>query len=77
MGIGRTCGGAAINRDDIRRLLAECGLSQRGAARLLGINERTMRRYVLGELPVPKAIELALLGMRRLKLDGERGNPRT
>lgn len=66
-----------MTRDDIRRLLAECGLSQRGAARLLGINERTMRRYVLGELRVPKAIELALLGMRQPKPGGGPGNPHT
>ena len=29
------------------------GLTQVGGAKLLGIDERTSRRYALGELPVP------------------------
>ena len=45
--------------------MGELGLTQRGAARLLGINERTMRRYVLGEARIPKAIELALRGEKK------------
>lgn len=57
---------------DIRDLLAAAGLGQRGAARALGIDERTVRRYVAGDLPVPKVVEVALEGMtgwnRRLKL---------
>ena len=40
-------------------------MSQRGAARELGIGERTMRRYVAGELPVPRPIELALRYLER------------
>jgi hypothetical protein len=40
--------------------LDDAGLSQRGAAREIGIGERTMRRYVAGDLPVPRAIEYAL-----------------
>lgn len=50
---------------ELRALLGELGLTQRGAARLLGINERTMRRYVLGEARTPKAIELALRGQKK------------
>lgn len=58
---------------DIRDLLAAAGLGQRGAARALGIDERTIRRYVAGDLPVPRIVEVALCGMvggwnRRLKL---------
>lgn len=33
----------------IRTLLKRAGLSQLAAARALGVNPRTMRRYVLGE----------------------------
>ncbi len=51
-----------MNAKELRALLAECNLSQRGAAKMLGINERTMRRYVLGEMPVPRLVELALRG---------------
>ena len=44
----------------LRGLLARAGLSQRAAARELHINERTMRRYCAGQLPVPRVVELAL-----------------
>jgi len=44
----------------LRTLLDRAGLSQRSAARLLCIDERTMRRYCAGEYPVPVAVEYAL-----------------
>jgi hypothetical protein len=44
----------------LKRFLKKSGLSQRGSASLVGIDERTMRRYVAGKLPVPRAVELAL-----------------
>lgn len=44
----------------LRKLLDMNGLTQRGAARELGLNERTMRMYVAGDLPVPKVVEMAL-----------------
>jgi transcriptional regulator with XRE-family HTH domain len=44
----------------LQKLLDGAGLSQRGAAKALGINERTMRKYVAGESTVPPAIEYAL-----------------
>jgi len=46
--------------DLIRHHLSEAGLSQRGAARELGIDERTMRRYCAGDLLVPPLVILAL-----------------
>lgn len=45
----------------LRRLLDRAGLSQRGAARKLEIDERTMRRYVAGDQPVPKVVEFAVM----------------
>ena len=45
----------------LKRLLDRAGLSQRGAAKALEINERTMRKYVAGDAPVPKTVEYALL----------------
>jgi hypothetical protein len=45
----------------IKKVLAKAALSQRGAAKLLEINERTMRRYVSGEQPIPRVVEYALL----------------
>lgn len=45
----------------LQRLLDRAGLSQRGAAKALEINERTMRKYVSGDSKIPKTVELALL----------------
>ncbi len=45
--------------DVVRDLLAQLGLGQRGAARELGINERTMRAYCAGA-DVPRVVILAL-----------------
>jgi hypothetical protein len=46
--------------DNIRVRLAALGLSQRGAARELELDERTVRRYCTGEIDVPRAVWLAL-----------------
>ena len=48
-----------ISREMFRLALRRAGLTQRGAARVLGINERTVRRYAAGE-PVPTVVWLAL-----------------
>jgi hypothetical protein len=45
----------------LQRLLDRAGLSQRGAAKALEINERTMRKYCAGDSAIPKTVELALL----------------
>lgn len=44
----------------LKRLLDKGGLSQRAAAKEIGVNERTMRKYVSGELDIPRTVELAL-----------------
>lgn len=44
----------------VRRLLKRAGLSQRGGARELKINERTMRHYCAGTYPVPHIVFMAL-----------------
>lgn len=44
----------------LRAVLEAAGLSQRGAARDLGIDERTMRRYVAGDAATPRVVWLAL-----------------
>lgn len=44
----------------LQKLLDRAGLSQRGAAKAIDINERTMRRYVTGESEVPLTVEYAL-----------------
>ena len=45
---------------ELRELLASAGLSQRAAAMHLCINERTMRRYAAGRLPIPHAVAMAV-----------------
>jgi hypothetical protein len=50
-----------MTKNQLRKLLEAHELPQTVAARALEIDPRTMRRYVLGELPVPKVVELALL----------------
>lgn len=54
-----------VKPQELQKFLEEIGLSQRRAAFELGIDERTMRRYVSGETPVPRSIELALASLRR------------
>jgi hypothetical protein len=49
-----------MTSSQLRRLLASNELPQSVAARLLDIDPRTMRRYIAGDLPVPKVVELAL-----------------
>jgi hypothetical protein len=44
----------------LRKFLDQAGLSQRGAAKALDINERTMRHYAAGDQPVPRVVEYAL-----------------
>ena len=53
--------------DELRDRLDYLGLSQRGAARVLHIDERTMRRYCSGQYPVPEVVWLALLGLKPKK----------
>lgn len=55
---------APMNSKQLQGLLDRIGISQRAAARELGINERTMRKYVAGDAEIPKTIELALVRLR-------------
>ena len=44
----------------LRHLLDRTGQTQVGMSRILGISDRNMRRYVAGELPVPRVVEIAI-----------------
>jgi hypothetical protein len=57
--------GASSDADVIRQKLEALELSQREAARQLGVEERTMRYYCAGKMPVPTAILLALDGLQQ------------
>ena len=52
-----------------RASLTRAGLTQRGAARALEINERTVRRYCAGHL-VPRVVWLALERLALAELTG-------
>jgi DNA-binding transcriptional regulator YiaG len=39
---------------NLREIIAGLGLTQTGAARLIGVEPRTMRRWVEGRQPVPE-----------------------
>ena len=43
-----------MTADEYSDAIAQLGLSQNGAARLLGVDERTSRRWVSGERDVPE-----------------------
>jgi hypothetical protein len=45
---------------ELRKLIADGGYSQRGAAKELQISERMMRYYCAGEQPVPRVVMLAM-----------------
>ena len=53
----------------LRAALARMGLSQRGAARLLDINDRTMRKYIAGDLVIPELLVWALRGLAQREQD--------
>lgn len=54
-------GAGQLTALQLQRLLDRAGLSQRGAAKALEINERTMRKYCAGDSKIPKTVELALM----------------
>lgn len=53
-----------MNASQLVELLRAIEISQRGAARQLDINERTMRKYVSGGAAIPRTVELALIRLR-------------
>ena len=60
-----------VDANIIRHHLTEANLSQRGAAGVLRIDERTMRRYCSGDLPVPPYVILALMQISQMRRNAE------
>lgn len=58
---------------ELRKLLDAHGMTNRGTARELGINERTMRLYVAGERKIPGPVAIAV---RCLAEHGQKGGKR-
>jgi plasmid maintenance system antidote protein VapI len=44
---------------DLKSTAAALGLSGRGLARALQVNEKTYRRWISGEVPIPHTVALA------------------
>jgi transcriptional regulator with XRE-family HTH domain len=49
-----------IKAKDLKELLQYEGISQTELARMLGIADRTVRRYIAGDLPMPRMFQLAV-----------------
>jgi len=47
----------------LRAAPAALGLSGRGLARLLDVNEKTWRRWVAGQVPIPRSVTLVVQAM--------------
>lgn len=60
-----------MNSTDYRAALASLGLSQAGAAKLLGVNERTSRRWAIGELVIPVPVGRWLRFMAAAEINPE------
>lgn len=54
---------------DLRATLTRLGLSQVGAAKVLGVNDRTVRRWIAGDLEIPNPAALALHLIEKHKFD--------
>jgi hypothetical protein len=61
----------AISPERFKWLLDRLGLSKRGAARFLGINERTARNYAEGRSPVDPATSMLLEVLVKHKIEPE------
>lgn len=60
-----------MTADQYRSAIEAIGLSQRSAAKFLGVTERTSRRWALGEMPPPIYVAKLLRLMIRLNLKPE------
>jgi DNA-binding transcriptional regulator YiaG len=54
---------------EFREAIKSLGLSQRKAALIFDVNERTTRRWALGENKIPRGVVLALMTWVNLKIN--------
>ena len=64
----------AVSADEFREAIAALGMTQRDAAKALEVDERTVRKWALGERAVPGPARVALRCIARLRLLGGAGN---
>jgi DNA-binding transcriptional regulator YiaG len=58
----------AISVDELRALLGKLNLSTGAAARLLGVNDRTVRRWWSGDAPTPPPVARFLRYIHRARV---------
>jgi hypothetical protein len=51
--------------DDYRHAIDHLGMTQVGSARFFGVNDKTPRRWISGEHPIPCAVSMLLRVMVR------------
>lgn len=79
-----------MEASDFKNVIEQLGYTQVGISRLLGVNDRTGRRWASGEQDIPRAVEITLDLMRRFglredvmgqiianRLSGDYGEPNT
>ena len=54
-----------MTRDELRAARAALGMSQPDLAEVLGVSVPTIKRYELGEYPIPHWMDLALVTVRK------------
>ena len=50
-----------MDKKELRRVCKDLGLTQERAARLLGVNDRTFRRYLYDGTPIPTPTQRLLM----------------
>jgi DNA-binding transcriptional regulator YiaG len=60
-----------VTSDEYRKTIDKLGLTQGGAARLLGVDERTSRRWANGERDIPPPAQRFLRYLIATKRSGE------
>ena len=57
-----------MNGDELQEAIDRLGMSQVGAARFLGHNDSTVRRWIAGKFPIPHTVAMLLRVMVRYRL---------
>ena len=65
---------SAVSADEFRDAIAGLGMTQRDAAKALEVDERTVRKWALGERSVPGPARVALRCIARLRSLGAAGD---
>lgn len=58
-----------MTSDQLRAYLDVFKLTQHGAARFFGVDERTVRRWAMGYLPIPRSVAMTFMLMDEYALD--------